>query len=158
MFARSHQKSAQQEAQLVEEMTSVLHEWNDLWKKLYIVSIRYLCPGTLEAYLLLLAFPSGVATADSPHTSVVHFIFPRSYLLHHIQTLHLLSLLSPVCPPSPPTNTSSVFPVFFSLAAAPPAPFYPRIHNPDVSHNSTISALTLTFCPNLSTFNVPLKR
>ena len=38
VFTRSHHKAALQEAQLVEEITSVLIEWNDLWKRLYIVS------------------------------------------------------------------------------------------------------------------------
>ena len=47
----------------------------------------------------------------SSFTTSKHFIFPLSYLLHvllhHIQTLHLLSLLPPACPPSPHPNTSS---------------------------------------------------
>ncbi|KAI0221767.1 Dedicator of cytokinesis protein 1 [Lamellibrachia satsuma] len=34
----SHHKAALQEAQLVEEITSVLNEWNDLWKRLYITN------------------------------------------------------------------------------------------------------------------------
>ena len=74
-------------------------------------------------------FPSGVATADSPYTSIKYFVSPHSYLLHvlthHIQIHPLWSS-----------------PFYLSLAAASPAPF--------CAHYRTI--VCLMFCPNVVHF------
>ena len=58
-----------------------------------------------------------------------------------------------IFPPSPhPSIFSFVFLAFFFLPS--PARFCPHNLYPDISHDRTIS--TLTICPNLSTFSVPL--
>ena len=82
--------------------------------------------------LFLSAFRSGVATANG-------------FSIHVGQTLHLPSPLPPAAMFSFTSSStySMVFPVLFFLATASPTHFCLHSHHPYVSHDRTISALTV---------------
>ena len=94
----------------------------------------------VESYLLLSR--SEVATAHSPYSSLKHFIFPRSYLLHvllhHFQTPLLWS--SPF--------SFSWQPHLLHLSS--------HIVNVQAFHKTFSALAAQTFCQNLAAFNVSL--
>ena len=126
---------------LLQFLTIIIVRW--WW---YHCSLCY-CLLTALPLLKPLMFVDCVSIID--HDSSSSFAFSHQarhsgLSIHFQQTLHLLSLLPLACHPSTHPNTSSlVYSVFFSLAAASPATFRPHSLRSDVSHDHTITALTV---------------
>ena len=79
--------------------------------------------------------------------------YPRDLIGHDYADSNTLSFLVPTFWMSSFTKSSSLaLPVL--LTTTSPAPFCPHRSHPDVSHDCSVDCLT--YCPNMSTFNVRL--
>ena len=92
------------------------------------------CLSTIRFFILFWLFPTGVATADFPYTSIKPFIF-----------LHLVLLLSPACMSSYTMSKylrfglPSSMPSFSWQSSASLVYFCPHSPHPDFSHGRTTS-------------------